>query len=200
MKNSREIAMRKAYLREKFIKECENSIDEKIRRYLEIKPQDIIGNHYFSAASTECIKAHTNGQFISAIVLSHAVNEGILKFICETMDIPLNYDKCNKKSGRIPYIKLLRLLRRKGIISKKFFQASQKITTSFRNDYHHMNPKIKNIDHSSISTSNLIQLSIIENEIFGYASRGGKLIPNQPIYWPNIENNGTVEAFLRLGS
>ncbi len=48
----------------------EQSIDQRVDRYLEINHQWIIGNHYFAAASAECIELYRDGYFISTVMVS----------------------------------------------------------------------------------------------------------------------------------
>jgi hypothetical protein len=75
--------IRRIYLKEIIESECKGSIEEKISRYLEIEHQGIISNHYFARASSECIYLYRDGFFIGAVMMSHAINEGIIKFIAE---------------------------------------------------------------------------------------------------------------------
>lgn len=173
--------------------QCRNSIEEKIDRYLEIEHQAIIGGHYFSAASTECIYLYRDGYFIGAVMMSHAINEGIIKFIAKRNNINRHNNNGDTKTIQ----GLINELREKGIISVDCAKASLEIWKSFRADIHHMNPKVLEIEFSKIAQKNLKSLSTIENEIFGFDIRKGAIYPHQPIYW-DIEEDGTVSAFLRL--
>ena len=74
---------RRIFLKESIESECKGSIDEKISRYLEIEHQGIISNHYFAKASSECIYLYRDGYFIGAVMMSHSINEGIVKYIAE---------------------------------------------------------------------------------------------------------------------
>ncbi len=40
---------------------CQQTLDERVDRYIEINHQGIIGNHYFAAASSECIMLYRDG-------------------------------------------------------------------------------------------------------------------------------------------
>lgn len=164
----------------------EQSLDERITRFLEINHQGIIGDHYFSAASSECILLYRDGHFISAVMASQAVNEGIVKFIADRNNIP-----------REKHDKLIETLKNKGMISGEFAAASTGIWNSHRNDVHHMNPKVSKIPFQKLAKKNLKSLAIIENEIFGVACKEGKLFPKQPKYW-EIQKDGTVPVYLRL--
>lgn len=184
---------KRARLREIIEFQCESSMEERIDRYLEIQHQDIIGAHYFAEASTECIHAYRDGYFIGAVMMSQAVNEGIIKFIAER-----NAIKRHKEDGTTEDIKeLIHELRDKNILSQACADASTRIWGSFRNDVHHMNPKVAEIPFRERAQKNLRDLSALETEIFGCSYKQGALVPNQPKYW-DVRENGTVPAFLRL--
>lgn len=191
----------------------EQSIDQRVNRFLEINHQWIIGNHYFATASAECIKLYRDGYYIGAVMMSQAVNEGIIKFIVEKKHI----NKCKQKTlkGIMFFLakifninhhkgtatksisELIDDLVEKNIISKSCANASKQIWGSFRNDVHHMNPKIATIPFDILAKRNLQDLAIIEKEIFGIDIKNGMLIPHQPKYW-DLQNDGTVQAFLRI--
>jgi len=165
----------------------EQTIDQRINRYLEIEHQGIIGNHHFAATSSECIELYRDGYFISSVMVSHAVNEGIMKFVAERNGIT------EKKK----HLELMNELKQKRIISLKCARASEGIWSSFRNDVHHMNPKVASIPFQELAKGNLQGLATIEKEIFGVNFKDGKLVPHHPQYW-DVGNDGTVPAFLRL--
>ena len=177
---------RKAQLKNDFRSIFENYLDKKIERYLEINHQSIIAGHYFAHASTECIYLYSDGYFISAILLSQAVCEGIMKLILEK----------NKITNKNDRPEILNILTNKKIVTKTLADASLRIWKSFRNDYHHMNPKVGKLDHQEIAKRNISDLAIIEKEIFGFKSERGRLKPNQPLYWDGDKD--TVSAYLRL--
>ena len=175
-------------LKDSLLSELEQTVDQRIDRYFEIDHQGIVGNHYFARASSECIKLYRDGYYISAVMVSQAVNEGIVKFIAERNGIK------EKKT----YCDLLNEFMQKSIITSECAQSSKEIWGSFRNDVHHMNPKVATIPFQQIAKKNLQNLAIIEKEIFGADFRNGNLIPHHPKYW-DIQKDGTVPAFLRLG-
>jgi len=178
-------AIKRRQLQDGLRSSLEQSIDQRIDRYLEINHQWIIGNHYFAAASAECIELYRDGYFISTVMVSQAVNEGILKFVAERNSI-----------DRESHEQLIKELMNGNIISEDCTEASKRIWGSFRNDVHHMNPKIATIPFETLAKRNLQDLSVIEKEIFGVDVNNGKLIPHQPKYW-DVQKDGTVPAFLR---
>jgi len=185
--------VRRIQLQESIESQCKESIEEKINRYLEIEHQGIIGGHYFANASSECIYLYRDGYFIAAVMMSHAINEGIIKFVTERNR--LNRLKVDGDTKTIE--ELIGELKEKNIISENCANASTKIWKSFRSDIHHMNPTVKKIPFQKLSQQNLKNLSIIEREVFGYDIKDGAIVPNQPKYW-DIKADGTANVFLRL--
>lgn len=185
--------MRRILIKENIESQCKGSIEDKISRYLEIEHQGIIGGHYFAKVSSECIYLYRDGYFIAAVMMSHAINEGIIKFIAERNNI-----ERQKKDGDTKTIKkLIDEFKAKNIISENCADASTKIWKSFRADIHHMNPKVKEIPFQKLARQNLICLSTIEKEIFGHHYSNGAMILHQPKYW-DFNEDGTTSAFLRL--
>ena len=185
--------IRRIQLRENIESQCKSSIEEKITRYLEIEHQGIVGDHSFAKASSECIYLYRDGYFIGAVMMSHAINEGIIKFIAERNNI-----ERHKEDGTTKTIKeLIDEFKEKNIISQNCADVSTKIWRSFRADIHHMNPKIAEIPFQELAQQNLKCLSTIEKEIFGHDYNNGAIIPPRPKYW-DINKNGTTPAFLRL--
>ena len=167
----------------------EQTREARVDRYLEIDRQRIIGNYHFSRASTECIDLYRDGHFISTVMATQAVNEGILKFVADRNSI--DYENITRED-------LLTTLLSKGIFSKDCFEASKQIMKSFRNDVHHMNPPVAKIDFPSLAKKNIHNLAMIEREIWDTNINDGKLDPIQPKYW-DINPDGTMPIYLRAG-
>ena len=166
----------------------EQTREARVDRYFEINRQRIIGGHHFAHASTECIHLYRDGHFISTVMSTQAVNEGILKFVADRNSI--------KNMTRDD---LLTTLLSKSIISKDCYEASKQIVDSFRNDVHHMNPKVATIDFPKLAKKNIHNLSVVEREVFEVSiSNNGELIPKHPKYW-DINPDGTVPIYLRMG-
>lgn len=173
--------------------ELDSTINQRVKRYLEIEHQGIIGGHYFAHASSECIHLYRDGYFIGAVMMSHAINEGIIKFVVERNKINRNKEDGNTKTIE----ELICELKDKNIILEKCATASTKIWGSFRADIHHMNPSVSGIPFQKLAQQNLKHLSTIEREIFGHDIRKGAIAPHQPKYW-DINDDGTMAVFLRL--
>ena len=180
-------------LQEDLKSECLGSIDAKIDRYLQIEHQGIIGGHYFAPASSECIKLYRDGYFIGTVMMSHAINEGIIKFVAERNNIDRQ-----KTANTIKTIEELVVeLQENNLISANCADASLAIWNSYRNDIHHMNPNVSVIDFQQLSQLNIKRLSTIENEIFGYDIKNGGLVLHHPKYWDK-NADGMTETWLRL--
>lgn len=185
--------MKRIMARESIEAQSNSFIEEKINRYLEIEHQGIIGGHYFAPASSECIYLYRDGYFIGAVMMSHAINEGIMKFVAERNGI-----ERNKADGTTSTVEdLINVLQEKNIITNVCADASMRIWESYRNDIHHMNPTVAKIDFMKLAQQNLKYLSIIEKEIFDFKINKGAIVPTQPKYW-DVKSDGTAAVFLRL--
>jgi hypothetical protein len=190
--------IKKIMVRQNLQSEFNGTIDQRVERYLEIDHQDIIGNHHFASASSECIMIYSEGRFISAVMVSQAVNEGIVRFIAERNNITLHLDSDKSKTKSVSDI--IDELEQKNIITHACAEASRNIYGSFRNDVHHMNPKVAEIaaHFRDLAKRNLQDLAKIEKEIFGIKiAPDGSFILQQPKYW-DCNKDGKVAAFLRL--
>jgi hypothetical protein len=190
--------IKKIEIRQDFQSEFNYTIDQKVERYLEIDHHKIIANHHFSEASSECIKLYSDGYFMSAVMVTQAVNEGIVRFVAERNSITFQPDNDKNKTKSMP--KLINELEQKGIFLKDCAEASRQICKSFRNDVHHMNPKVAEIisHFRDLAKRNIQDLAKIEKEIFGATfAPDGRLILKQPKYW-DFNKDGKVSAYLRL--
>jgi hypothetical protein len=169
------------------------SLDARVERYLDIEHQWIVGNHHFASASSECIDVYRDGHFIAAVMMSHSINEGIIEFVTDRGKLPKHKSDGNAKSIE----ELINQLEQQKIISKACGDAALGIYGSYRNDIHHMSPKVSSIDFCSLARENLKRLAMIEGEIFGVDVINGRLKPHHPVYW-DLNADGTVSAFLRL--
>ncbi|HOX41044.1 MAG TPA: hypothetical protein PK263_02525 [bacterium] len=187
-------AIKMQQVKDAIISDFNSSVDQRVDRYIEIGHQWIIGNHHFAAASAECINLYRDGHFIAAVMMSHSINEGIIVFIAGR--IGLNK---NKGDGGAKSIEdLINELEQNKTISKSCADSARGIYGSYRNDVHHMSPKVSGIDFFSLAQDNLKRLAIIEGEIFGAdITPDGKLKPRMSRFW-DLNADGTVSAFLRL--
>jgi len=164
----------------------EQTLPERIKRYLEIKPHPIIANHHFSSVSTECIDLFRDGHFFGCVSLVQAVAEALAKFLC--IRNQWNPKKHFEKN-------ITKLFSRKfiSIQTKDCFLQIWKT----RDDYHHLNPNIE-IDHQkleSMARNKLNLLKSIESDIFAFTFVDGKICPTNMKYW-DIDGDRT-DVYLR---
>jgi len=185
--------MRMQQVKEAIISDFNSSVDQRVGRYMEIGHQWIIGNHHFAVASAECINLYRDGHFIAAVMMSHSINEGIIVFVADRVKLLRDKDGGGTKSIE----DLIAELEQNRTISKTCVDAARGIYESYRNDVHHMSPKVGSIDFPALARENLKRLAIIESEIFGVDIVDGKINPHQPVFW-DLNPDGTVSVFLRL--
>lgn len=186
MKHNDDI-VRRQHLRRGLFDILEQTADTRVDRYLEVGHQGIIPHHYFAPASSECVDLYRDGYFLSAVMVSQAVNEGIWKFVLERNSIPRD----DALENIVP------TLVARGIVSQECADAFGRIWGSFRNDVHHMNPRVTEIPFEVIAKRNLLDLAVIEGEVFATRFESGGLDPVQRKYW-DLGANGMAQVFLRL--
>jgi len=164
---------REQIVRKSLESEFQLTLNQRVQRKLEIDHQGIIGAHHFSEASSECINLYRDGYFIAAVMMTHAINEALMKFIADKNIIKIESDW--KKQW---HSKLMKIFLDKNILTKQSIDASIRIWESYRNDIHHMNPAVSGIKFPELAKSNLQDLSIIEKEIFGATSKKRSTYPN----------------------
>src|SRR5437867_107964 len=71
----------------------DQTIEERVDRYLEVAHQGIVPNHHFAAASSECIDLYRDGYLLSALMVSQSVTEGIWRFILERNQVQSDRDR-----------------------------------------------------------------------------------------------------------
>ena len=145
--------------------------------------QPIIGNHHFAHASSEALDLYRDHYFLSCVMVTHSVAEGILKFVAERNNVAARARESRQA--------LAERLRDDGFISPTFCGAFVQIWSSYRNDYHHMNPSVSAVDHAELAERNIENLATMEREIFECGCSEGKLVPRHEIYW-DLQSDGSV--------
>jgi len=181
---------RRDQLKAIFLAVFEQTLEERVDRYLEVSHQWITGNHHFANASSEAIDLYRDGYFTSCIMVTQAVSEGIVKFVADRNGvIPMEREKKLDLAVRMQCA---------GIVANGLVEAFGRIQRSFRNDFHHMNPPIAEVDLSALAKRNIMDLATIECEIFEcHCGPGGTVVPSRMLYW-DINEDGSVPANLRL--
>jgi hypothetical protein len=70
----------------------EQTLDERVTRYLEVAHQGIIPNHHFAAASSECIDLSLGRILAQRSDGFQAVTEGIWRFVLERNQVQADCD------------------------------------------------------------------------------------------------------------
>ena len=164
----------------------EQSLDARVERYVEVAHQGIIPNHHFAAASSESIDLYRDGYFLSAVMVSQSVTEGIWRFVLERNQVQTDRDRSVLAASLV----------QQKILSPECAEAFGRIWRSFRNDVHHMNPSVSAVPFRELARRNLMDLAAIEREIFAVTFDNGRIIPVQRRYW-DLQSDGTTSVFLR---
>jgi len=166
------------------------TLDVRIDRFLSVNHQWITGGHHFARASSETLYLYRDGYYTSCIMVTQSVAEGIIKFVAERNEI-------SQQQGESKQDLAQRMLQ-SNIISQELVDAFVRIQGSYRNDFHHMNPTVADVDLACVAERNTNDLSVIEREIFACNfGPNGTVVPKNPLYW-DIGNDGSVPAYVRL--
>lgn len=165
--------------------EFEQTLSERVARYLSVKPHGIIPNTKFAAASSECSLLFRDGHFYGCIALVQAVAEALVRFLCQKNKKPVGEFENN-----------LEQLFENGFITDDIRKSFLKIWER-RNDYHHLNPTIETDrqELEKIAKEKAKLIVEIEQEIFAFTlGADGSPLYKNPKYWEGCEN----KVFLRL--
>jgi len=169
------------HLRRKF----ESDLKERVRRTLELNYQKVIGGHYFSAASSQCLELYRDGYMLGCIMCSQALLEAVLKFVAQR----------NRMEYKKEVEVLITDLESKKVLNEKALSAA-KLAWRHRNDFHHLNPGVSAIDLEAKVKECVEAICSLEEEIFGVSFINGALSPRNSIYW-DVQADNTVPVFLR---
>ena len=177
----------KAQLKDTLQQEFDFSLEQRIERYLDLKPHGIIPNSHFAAVSAECHLLYRDGHYYGAVSLAQSVAEALVKFLCK-----VNGWKPNKD-----FEKNMQQLTTREKITNNLKTLFMNIWQQ-RDDYHHLNPQIEQDRRKleALAKEKLSCLRRIEEELFAYSARDGKLIPKYPKYWDQKDRK--VPVYLRL--
>ena len=149
--------------------------------------------HHFAKPFDECFQTYRSGLFIACAMLSHPVNEGIIKFVARQNNIERHCKKTNK-TEKLP-ITMGKLVCH-GLLSNDAADASLAIYESHRDDIHHMNEAISKIeDWHKFAKNNLRNLARVESFVFGYDMVDGDFQPHHEQYWCMGNDKLTVLKF-----
>lgn len=168
--------------------EFEQTLSERVERYLQVKPHEIIPNAPFAVPSAECSLLFRDGHFYACIALVQAVAEAIVRYVCD-----IDFGKHDKV-----FEKNVEKLHTRKFIDDKLQETLLKIWKK-RDDYHHLNSNVKSDRDTleKLAKEKTCLLVELEGEIFKFSfGNDGSIIPKYPKYW-KIRGN-QAEVFLRL--
>lgn len=179
--------MEKVQIKDDLKQEFESMLEQRVKRYLELRPHGIIPNSHFAAVSAECYFLYRDGHYYGTISLVQAVAEALVRFLC----------KINGWGPNNNFEKNLKQLTARGKLTNELATSFREIWKD-RDDYHHLNFKIEQ-DRQKLellAKNKLACLKHIEKALFAYSTIKGNFIPQYPKYWDQKQN--TIQAFLRL--
>ncbi len=186
-KKALEKIVEKNRIEESIRKDFEATFQERVNRYILVKPHGIIPYTPFAPASAECGRLFRDGHYYGCISLTQAVAEALVRFLC-------SINSWEPKKSFEENVK--RLFAREKIIQKQK-ESLLKIWEK-RDDYHHLNSAVESNLRKleKLAKEKLILLNVLEGEIFAFSFNNGKLVPKEPKYWR--QTKGMVKVFLRL--
>lgn len=162
------------YMEESIRSELESTVQERVDRFLEIQWPFVIPYTHFSHAFGECLLTFRDGHFCACIVLTQAVAEAMIKFLCKK-----NHWRPSKDYEQNVY-----KLCDRSIITTESKDCLIKVWKK-RDDYHHLNPDVMTDREElyKIARQHLTQLLYVVKEVFHFTVSKDGIVPTQPKYW-----------------
>ncbi|MBL8830214.1 MAG: hypothetical protein JNM18_24770 [Planctomycetaceae bacterium] len=167
----------------------EEGLKFRIERYLAAKQLMVIPSSHFSRAFRECAELYTSGNFIATTMVAQAVAEGVANYIAKRIGV--------ERHSEMNLDCLAGVLVVEEAILLSTAKAIRAIRKKYRNDYHHMNPKVKDLDHERWAGECISDLASIASDVFGSQIVNGELVLNYPKYW-DVNSDGDVKANVRF--
>ena len=167
--------------------EFEGTLADRVDRYVQVKPHEIVPYTHFSTISAECSFLFRDGHYYGCIALTQAVAEALVRFLCKKNSFrPVKNFENNIEKLSV-----------RNFISDKVKESLLKIWEK-RNDYHHLNPNVETDRQTleELAREKVRLLVEVEKEVFRFTSVDGKINPENPKYW-DISGN-QAQVFLRL--
>ncbi len=179
--------IRQKQIEDSIKQEFDQTLQDRVARYLQVRHHEIIPNMSFAAASAECSLLFRDGYFYAYIALAQAVAEAIVRFLCE-----VEFGKHGNS-----FEKNVKKLSVREFISDKLKKAFLQIWR-MRNDYHHMNPNIETDRHEleKLAKNKIQYLAKIEGEIFHFTNIDCNFVPEKPKYWK--KSGDQVNVYLKI--
>ena len=158
--------------------EFEQTLPQRLTRWLQVKPHDLIPATHFAAASSECGKLFRDGHFYGCIALTQAVAEALVRFMCQ---------RNSWRPGK-QFEKNVETLSKRKVIKGELKKSLLKIWEQ-RNDYHHLNQSVER-DRGELEKLAKRKCDLLlqaEQQVFAFTVCSGKIVPKCPKYWPKGE-------------
>lgn len=177
----------KAQIKDTLQQEFQLTLDQRVNRYFEVRPHGIIPSTHFAAVSAESHLLFRDGYYYGTISLVQAVSEALIKFLCQRNGWKPNRDYKNN----------IKKLKTRGNVTDELVTLFTQIWQR-RDDYHHLNPQIEQDRQKleSLAKEKLTFLKRVEEQVFAYTVKEGKLVPKYPKYWDQTQN--TASVYLRF--
>lgn len=180
--------IQKKQIEENLRSDFETTVGNRVDRYLEVKPHEIIPDTHFSRVSTEISGLFRDGHFYGCIALSQAVGEALVRHMCQ-------------KNGFRPakgFETNLDKLFNRGFLGATTKEQLAELWDE-RNDYHHLNFVIEQHRQQlqDLARRKAQLLMEIEKEVFAFTVNEGRIAPKFPRYWI-VDSEGRARVFLRL--
>jgi hypothetical protein len=168
--------------------EFEATLTDRVTRFLQVKPHEIIPDTHFAAVSTEASLLFRDGHSYGCVALSQAIGEALARFMCHK----------NKFRPARVFEANLDTLEKRGFIDSSL---KSDLTTLWagRDDYHHLNPNIEQDRQrlTRLAREKVQLLQKIERQVFAYSTKDGALVPKHRQYW-DVDNQNQARVYLRL--
>ena len=167
--------------------EFDATLVDRVDRYMQVKPHEIVPYTHFSTISAECSFLFRDGYYYECIALTQAVAEALVRFLCK---------KNSFRPAKIIENNIEKLSVR-NFISDEVKDSLLTIWQE-RDDYHHLNPSIESDRQTleELAKEKTRLLVEVEKKVFRFTSVDGKINPENPKYW-DISGN-QAQVFLRL--
>ncbi|OHB18339.1 MAG: hypothetical protein A2749_02165 [Parcubacteria group bacterium RIFCSPHIGHO2_01_FULL_45_26] len=186
--NASQALVKKRQLADTLRGEFEATLNDRVNRFFEVRPHEIIPNTHFAPVSTEASMLFRDGHFYGCIALTQATGEALARFMCQ---------KNKFKPAKVFETNVDKLYKR-GFINPALRSDLIGLWTG-RDDYHHLNPNIEQDRQrlTQLAQEKIKLLQKIEREVFAFSVRNGALVPKCPQYWDMDDENQT-QVYLRL--
>jgi hypothetical protein len=167
-----------------------STLDERATKAPSIQSMSPAPHGPFAAASAECLGLFRDGHFYGCIALTQAIIEAVIHHAWQT-----KMKRKRTKAGS--YNSYLIDLCSLGVVTTEL-KTRLDLLWIERSNSHHLNPGVETARNKleAIALKNLQMLVELRGKFFGYSFDEGRIVPDQPEYWPEQEP-GNVPISMR---